>query len=121
MFKIVSMIVMLLAGILAALPCYSQEGSKGGQQHFQASRTTETVEGRLLRTDWVGSTFMIRYLGDSDFVEKKFLVSSDTRYSKDDDTDMGLADLEENDLITVEYYTDSSGVLHATSVTVSTD
>ena len=121
MLKKVFMVMAVFTAVLVAWPCYGQQVKAREEQQCQTSQTTETVEGRLIKTDWVGSSFTIRYYGESDFVEKKFSVSPDTKYSKDDDTDMGLADLEESDLLTVEYYKDSSGVLHATGVTVVTD
>ena len=121
MLKKAFMVIAVFISVLVACPCYGQQVKAREEQQCQTSETTETVEGRLIKTDWVGSSFTIRYYGESDFVERKFLVSPDTKYSKDDDTDMGLADLEESDLLTVEYYKDSSGVLHATGVTVVTD
>jgi len=120
MFKKAFIIMAVFTAVLVAWPCYGQVKAREEQQG-QTSQTTEIIEGRLVRTDWVGSSFTIRYYGESDFMEKKFLVSPETKYSKDDDTDMGLSDLEESDLLTVEYYKDSSGALHATGVTVVTD
>ncbi len=86
----------------------------------QEGRKIESIEGRVVGTDWVGSAFTIRYLEGEDFSEAVFKVSDETRWEKQDYESPGLSDLESDDLVMVQYYVDPSGGKHAVEVKVIT-
>ena len=54
MLKKAFMVMAVFISVLVACPCYGQQVKAREEQQCQTSETTETVEGRLIKTDWVG-------------------------------------------------------------------
>ncbi len=92
-----------LAGVLVA-------GAVCAQQHY-------TMHGKVVTIDWVGSLLVVKNYGDTMIDELTLRVPHDTVIMKGTDS-IGLADINPEDRVAVEYYNDGFAGLKTVRITV---
>ncbi|MFH1440900.1 MAG: hypothetical protein ABIH18_02500 [Candidatus Omnitrophota bacterium] len=103
MKKIILLSIFVMILVISAHPCYSQQEV----QEMEKGR----VMGTVVSTDYVGSKMVVStYQGDL-----LFYVPDNTVITLGEDT-RTLSDINIGDVLTIEYYKDSSGKLETISI-----
>lgn len=103
MFRNKTIVFVLSAVACMATFAYCQEGVE--------NRQLSTVSGALANIDFVGSTIIVK----TDSEQMAFSVPDDAMITRGTEK-IGLVDLEENDPVTIRYYSSSSGQYAVASI-----
>lgn len=78
--------------------------SAGYSQNYSQEETLKTVQGDVSEIDWVGSTMAVRYVdGENAYPQEiDFIVAQEVKIRRGSE-EIGLADLEIGDRVSVEY------------------
>lgn len=103
MFKHKTFFLALLMSVFVVSFSYCQE--------LTGDRQTQTVDGSVTQTDFVGSTVLVNTIGG----QLTFTVSNDTVIKRGTEK-IGLEDIEIGDPVTVEFYTPSPATYVAVAI-----